>query len=170
MLYRGKPNLITNGSSSIALYHIYYYPVLAPGQYFSKMGTILPSNRNDPVIKFACMQNMYYCALNHELLCFYIQTCTTKRELLCLTQLKGSGLICRAICKSFLIITCLLLLLLVYSCYYTLLVYLLFDMSTTKQKTSSVWSYYSEECGTPFAQCSQCSTKIKRVERRGPKI
>ena len=35
-------------------------------------------------------------------------------------------------------------------------------MSSTKQKTSSVWLYYCEEYGTPFAQCSLCSSKIKR--------
>ena len=27
-------------------------------------------------------------------------------------------------------------------------------MSTAKQKTSSVWAYYSEEFGTPFARCT----------------
>ena len=32
-------------------------------------------------------------------------------------------------------------------------------MSTAKQKTSSVWSYYSEECRTPF---HKCAAKIKR--------
>ena len=35
-------------------------------------------------------------------------------------------------------------------------------MSTAKQKTSSVWAYYSEEFGTPFARCNKCSVKIKR--------
>ena len=35
-------------------------------------------------------------------------------------------------------------------------------MSTAKQKTSSVWTYYSEEFGTPFARCNKCSVKIKR--------
>ena len=35
-------------------------------------------------------------------------------------------------------------------------------MSTAKQKTSSVWSYYSDECGTPFARCNKFSGKIKQ--------
>ena len=42
-LYNIEENLIviTNGSSSIALYHVYYDPVLAASQYlFLKSGTI----------------------------------------------------------------------------------------------------------------------------------
>ena len=35
-------------------------------------------------------------------------------------------------------------------------------MSTAKQKTSSVWAYFSKEFGTPFARCNKCSVKIKR--------
>ena len=35
-------------------------------------------------------------------------------------------------------------------------------MSTSKQKTSLVWAYYSEEFGTPFARSNKCSVKIKR--------
>ena len=35
-------------------------------------------------------------------------------------------------------------------------------MSTAKQKTSSVWAYYSKEFGTPFARCNKCTVKIKR--------
>ena len=33
---------------------------------------------------------------------------------------------------------------------------------SSKDKTSSVWSIYSEETGTPFAACNLCSSKIKR--------
>ena len=34
-------------------------------------------------------------------------------------------------------------------------------MSTAKRNKTSVWSYYSEECG-PSARCNKCSAKIKR--------
>ena len=46
--------------------------------------------------KCACKLKRYFCALNRELLCFDIQICITKGELLCLTcaiVLKGSDLI-----------------------------------------------------------------------------
>ena len=33
---------------------------------------------------------------------------------------------------------------------------------TSKQKISSVWPFFSEEIGTPFATCIICSFKVKR--------
>ena len=74
----------------------------------------------------------------------------TKREQLCITRaivLKGSGRICQLHVisdnnLSTLVTSCLL--------------------RSAKQKTSSVWSYYSEECVTPFARCNKCSAKTKR--------
>ena len=35
-------------------------------------------------------------------------------------------------------------------------------MSSSKLKTSSVWSFYLEENGTPYASCKKCLMKIKR--------
>ena len=32
----------------------------------------------------------------------------------------------------------------------------------SKRKTSSVWEFYSEELGTPFATCKVCNSRIKR--------
>ena len=52
----------------------------------TESGTALSLNWNEPVIKCACMLTRYNCALNRELLCFDIQTCMTKREQLCLTR------------------------------------------------------------------------------------
>ena len=52
----------------------------------TESGTTLSLNRNEPVIKCACMLTRYNCALNRELLCFDFQTCMTKREQLCLTR------------------------------------------------------------------------------------
>ena len=84
--------------------------------------------------------------------------CMTKREQLCLTRaivLKSSGKICQlhVISDNNLstLVTSCLLSLLRSAC-----------RSTAKQKTSSVWSYYSEECETPFVRCKKCSAKIKR--------
>ena len=33
---------------------------------------------------------------------------------------------------------------------------------TSKQKTSSVWPFFREDVGTPFATCTLCSSRIKR--------
>ena len=33
---------------------------------------------------------------------------------------------------------------------------------TSKQKTSSVWPFFCEDVGTPFATCTLCSSRIKR--------
>ena len=43
-------------------------------------------------------------------------------------------------------------------------------MSTAKQKTSSIWSYYSEECETLFVRCNKFSSKIKRGKYGDRKI
>ena len=39
-------------------------------------------------------------------------------------------------------------------------------MSTAKQKTSSVWSYYSEECGTPLILHCTTSFQPKSSEEK----
>ena len=33
---------------------------------------------------------------------------------------------------------------------------------TSKRKTSEVWSYFTEETGTPFATCNLCQSKVER--------
>ena len=40
---------------------------------------------------------------------------------------------------------------------------------TSKQKTSSVWPFFREDVGTPFATCTLCSSRIKRGKDRDRK-
>ena len=89
----------------------------------TESGTTVSLNWNELLIKSVCMLTRYNCALNRELLCFDIQTCMKKGNN-CVSHVQSclKVLVGYANCISFLIITCLLLLHLVCSRCYVLLV------------------------------------------------